>query len=130
VIYDTLSRSQAKPHAIVLATGLEITEDRRPRGAFADKVWGLLKEAKAAHGAAQASYPEDLALKALLLSGGGDERELPEELAMALSAFATLPTHRQEKCRCIQTPILSAAIEASRQPEFKRRMEEVLSALG
>merc|ERR1712187_193903 len=95
------------------------TEKCRPRGIFADKMFGLLREAKTAQLAAAISPEEESALKAVLLSGGGDIEELPNALCILLEAFSTLPADRQEKCRRIQAPIMSAAIEVSRQREFK-----------
>ena len=47
VLLSTVDRSE--PRVMRLATGLEITEARRPRGQLADKIWGQFKNAQQAY---------------------------------------------------------------------------------
>ena len=73
VLLGTVDRSE--PNVMRLATGLEITEARRPRGRLADPVWANYKKAQDAYAAV--SPGDRPLLEAVLLAGGGDPEGLP-----------------------------------------------------
>ena len=126
VLLGTVDRSE--PNVMRLATGLEITEARRPRGRLADPVWANYKKAQDAYAAV--SPGDRPLLEAVLLAGGGDPEGLPPPLAAAVAPFEDLPDDRMRKLNSVRTALTDIAIEASKQASFKDKLGEIFDLLA
>jgi hypothetical protein len=128
VALDTIERSPA--NGVKLGTGLLISDTRRPRGAFADKVWTGFREAKTAwtEMGDKTSDANDL-LCCMLLAGGGDPSDLPPSLQASVHNFEKLPPEVRVRCSAVYQPLIAIAIDCSRQQEFRQRICRVFDSV-
>ncbi|CAK0832633.1 unnamed protein product [Prorocentrum cordatum] len=128
-LLDTVERSPGPD--VVLASGLVLTEHRRPRGAFADRAWEELRRSKAALPELAAAGAEAReCLCGLLLAGGGDPGELPAGLARAVRALEELPSGARDAVLAVQRPLVGLAVECSRQAAFKEKLRDLILAIS
>ena len=118
VFLDTLERSPKG--SIVLASGLEIKRAPVRGGDLGLRVWRLFREAQDALTPLEPLAPADrAAIAAGLLAGGADTEDLPPNLA---AAVLSLP----DPCRPVMNPLIAIAVEASRAPQFKDKLGDVV----
>jgi hypothetical protein len=128
-LLDTVERSPGAD--VVLATGLVLTEHKRPHGALADRAWEELRRSKAAlPGLASAGAKARECLCGLLLAGGGDPGELPAGLARTAGALDELPPDAREAVLAVQRPLVALAVECSRQAAFKEKLRDLILAIS
>jgi len=128
VLLDTIERSSSG--AVTLANGLQISEENRPMGTFADKVWKDLQAAIRARASVQLTAEHRSHLCCALLAGGGDPSAMPPGLANAVAQFEALPLPVREQCATVQRHLIAVALECSRQKSFRKELENVIQALG
>eukprot|EP00747_Dinoflagellata_sp_TGD_P018067 gnl/TRDRNA2_/TRDRNA2_126250_c0_seq1.p1 gnl/TRDRNA2_/TRDRNA2_126250_c0~~gnl/TRDRNA2_/TRDRNA2_126250_c0_seq1.p1 ORF type:complete len:274 (+),score=61.29 gnl/TRDRNA2_/TRDRNA2_126250_c0_seq1:691-1512(+) len=137
VLLETIERARdmstpsqgADGAEIVLASGLILTESRRPHGEFADKVWTELLRAKAALRRIQLDKKSRDCLCGVLLAGGAETSDLPPGLQGMVASFEQLPKHMRDSCDAVRHPLTAVAIECSRQELFRVKLENVIQAL-
>lgn len=127
VLLDTVERSSGPD--IVLASGLRLTNDFRPKTDFGNMVWCEMQTAMAVRAGADLPHDARTALCGALLAGGGDPEELPKGLAAAVQAFESMGPPWKEPCDGIYRALIAVSLECSRQSIFKSKLEEVLQAL-
>jgi len=128
VLLDTIERSPEGE--LLLASGLRISEDKRPRGEFTDAVWQSLESAKRALAAAQLTPEHKMLLGGALLAGGADPEELPPGLAKVASDFNGMSDSVLKECIVVRNCLTSVAVECSREHTFREELEKVIKSLG
>lgn len=129
VLLDTVERSTGS--GMELASGLTLTENKRPRGQFPDLVWDNLQQAKRSLPGIVAAGPGAReCLCGILLAGGGNPDELPFGLAQMVRSLDTLPEASREAILAVQRPLIAIAVEGGRQRMFREKLQDVLSDLS
>eukprot|EP00927_Polykrikos_kofoidii_P043814 TRINITY_DN37912_c0_g2_i1.p1 TRINITY_DN37912_c0_g2~~TRINITY_DN37912_c0_g2_i1.p1 ORF type:complete len:680 (-),score=69.43 TRINITY_DN37912_c0_g2_i1:30-2069(-) len=126
-LLDTVERSP--PEQMLLASGLRLTEQNRPKDSFSNSIWSYFKAAQAARQRLHVvPHNRDL-LCAALLAGGGDCEALPEGLAKALRKYNEQPETSRAACQSVVQPLIAIAVECSRRVDFKEQLQLVIEGI-
>ena len=129
VLLETIERSPGEDE-ILLASGLTVSAQHRPRTKFGEAVWQHLSDAKGALNAALPAPKERALIVASLLAGGAEADEMPAALAAACKEFDAMPAERRVACRKVVSPLIAAALECSREPLFCCELQRLMTTRG